>query len=149
MRQRLADRWPFMLAPAVFVILDAGLTLAGQPSEYWADHSVVNEMAPMFNAALRASPWSFVSAIVLWIYGICMLTLAFPRLLALIVSVAFVTGHADAAAGWLLYCFGFSYWTLYWYHPMVAAVIVAVCAYAFRHDAKASRPANCDRSGVL
>ncbi len=133
MKKRFADRWPFILAPTLFVILDAGLTLLGQPHVYWIDHTVTNEMAPMFNTALKASPWAFVAVIFLWTCGIAVLVFALPRILALVVSVTFITGHAEAALGWLFYRFDFSYWTHYWYHPITAVIIVAVCAYAFRN----------------
>ena len=134
MIKHLKQRWFAVLSPAILVAWDAGLTLLGQPKAYWADHSVTNEFAPMFNSALQTSPWAFVAVTILWTCGIALLVLILPRYFALLVSVSFTTGHAAAASGWMLYHFNFGYWSLYWYHPLVSALIVASCTYTLQHE---------------
>ena len=57
LRTRVRERWPAILVPALFVLLDALLTIGGQPPEYWQDRSRVNESSPLFRPASGSAPF--------------------------------------------------------------------------------------------
>lgn len=90
------------LPPILYSLIDNGLTLSGQPAEYWAgDFSRVKEMSPTFHYLLSIHPMAFVAGAFLWICLFATLILLLPETLALIMSIAIVFGHTVGAATWL------------------------------------------------
>jgi hypothetical protein len=98
------------LPPLVLASLDAALTLAGQPPEYWrGDYARVNELSPTFNQLLAIHPLAFVAGFIGWLLAFTCLILLFPRTLALATSIAVAIGHTWGATTWLLYRFDYGY----------------------------------------
>lgn len=92
------------LPPILYCLIDDGLTLIGQPAEYWAgDYSRVNEGSPTFHYLLSIHPMAFVAGAFLWICLFVAILLLLPETLALIMSIAIVFGHTAGAATWLLW----------------------------------------------
>ena len=91
---------PFLL---IFLV-DAGITLAGQPSAYWeGDRQCVNEAFPLFAWGLSNGPWAFALLCLVWllVFG-TLITLA-PFIFSEILSLALVNGHTWGAMTWLVY----------------------------------------------
>ena len=89
--------------PAFVTVVDAGLTLHGQPAAYWHDYSKCNEMFPAFAAMLKIHPAVFLAAVLGWIMAYCLLIRILPQRLSLIVAISFMTGHFFGALTWILY----------------------------------------------
>ena len=94
----------FCLLPVLLTALDYGLTLAGQPKEYWAgDHGQVRETDPIEHALLVYHPLAFVAvnaAITLVFIGLILLT---PRIVAVILSIMTSLLHWAGASTWLIF----------------------------------------------
>ena len=84
--------------------LDDGLTLKGQPAEYWAgNYAKAHEGNPWFYHLLakhRAVFIAWESASILVFTGMILLM---PQTLALTISIAFSLGYLVGASTWLLY----------------------------------------------
>jgi hypothetical protein len=83
------------------VPLDLGLTLWGQPTEYWGGGSAVCENNPLAAQLLLIHPAAFLSAGIAWVALMAWLVTVLPRPAALTVSVAVSQAHAWAAGIWL------------------------------------------------
>lgn len=101
--------WLFLPFLLVFLI-DAGITLANQPGDYWAgDHRIHNEMFALFAWGLAHGPWAFVLVCAAWLLVFGALILLLPRLLAEILSLSLVSGHTWGAMTWLVYQLNLNY----------------------------------------
>ena len=90
-------------APAALIALDVGLTLRGQPPEYWAgQYHTARELNPPACWALRQHPALFAAAGLLWLAAVCALVLLLPRWAARGLALAAVCGHSCGAASWLV-----------------------------------------------
>jgi len=92
------------LPPILFFAVDMGMTLSGQPAEYWAgNYSKFNEVSPALASWLSISPLVFVAGCA----GIAVVTIALvlllPEILALVGSIAGVMGGTYGASTWLIY----------------------------------------------
>lgn len=91
---------PFFL----LFLVDAGITLAGQPAEYWAgNREYANEAFPVFAWGLKNGPWTFVLLCMAWLAMFCALIVFIPHVLSEILSLALVNGHTWGAMTWLAY----------------------------------------------
>src|SRR5262245_1814193 len=98
------------LLPTLLACLDFGLTLGGQPAEYWVgNYSRVNELSPTFHQLLAWHPLALVAGTVLWILIFVSLILLLPQTLALTLSIAVVLGHTLGATSWLIYRIHYGY----------------------------------------
>lgn len=100
------------LPPLILVLLDAVLTLYGQPPRYWqGDYRYVHELSPIFRQLLHIGPGAFLAGTLVWIIAFNALIMLLPDTLALAVSLALVLGHAWGASSWLflLFPYGYSY----------------------------------------
>ncbi len=98
------------LAPVLFCLLDATLTLGGQSAAYWGgNYSAVNEASPTFHHLLRVHPLAYVAGIAVWMAVFVGFLLLVPDTLALIGSIVVTFGHTVGAATWLLWRFAFGY----------------------------------------
>ena len=98
-----------LVAPVVVTLLDMVVTLAGQPSSYWAgSYSTAVEGAPQGKWLLTAHPVLFIVGILVWIalFGAAILVL--PRFFSLVLSLAVTMGHSWGANTWLADLVG--YW---------------------------------------
>jgi hypothetical protein len=83
-------------------VFDVGMTLRGQPAEYWAgDYSRTTEGAPFFRKLFEFHPLAAVAGDCLWASIILIGILLLPELLAVILSIA-VFGHAAGGYTWLV-----------------------------------------------
>lgn len=97
--------------PFALCMLDQGITLFGQTSEYWAgNYSVANEVNPWFNWLLRQHPFAFEAGIIAWVSVFSFIILVLPRRSAMTISIAIVLGHTWGAATWICFVLPFGYW---------------------------------------
>jgi hypothetical protein len=91
------------IGPAIFCLLDGGLTLLGQSDFYWSGkfHEAV-EWNPLALWILRQHPLLFTLSLILWIAIICMLIVSLPSNLARVVALSVQLGHTFGAATWLI-----------------------------------------------
>jgi hypothetical protein len=91
------DRLYLWLPPLVMVPLDLGMTLWGQPQEYWGGAYAVNEGNPLAEQLLLFHPMAFLAAGVAWFALVVGLVTVLPRSAALTISVTVSQAHAWAA----------------------------------------------------
>ena len=97
-RRLIGMALPCLLALA----LDAGLTLRGQPKEYWAgDYSQTTEGAPFHRKLFAIHPAAAVAGYAAWAGILVGLILLLPESLAVVFSIAVVFGHTAGAYTWL------------------------------------------------
>jgi hypothetical protein len=90
-------------APVALIALDVGLTLAGQPPEYWqGQYQTARELNPPARWALSQHPALFAAAGLLWAGAVSALVLRLPRGLARAAALGVVCGHTAGAASWLV-----------------------------------------------
>jgi hypothetical protein len=81
---------------------DIGLTMHGQPAEYWAgDYSQTTEGAPFFRKLYKRHPLVAAAGDVLWAAIILTWILLLPEVLAVILTIAIVFGHTAGGYTWL------------------------------------------------
>jgi hypothetical protein len=99
LRARILGRClPLMLMCA----LDASLTLAGQPTEYWhGKPDAVNEASPVFHHLLAIHPLAFVAGNLVWMGIFVSLILLLSGTMALVATTTVTVGHSYGAATWL------------------------------------------------
>lgn len=98
------DRGRYWLccAPAALIVLDVGLTLRGQPPEYWqGQYHTARELNPPACWALCLHPALFAALGLLWLGAVCALVLRLPRRAARGVALLTACGHTCGAASWL------------------------------------------------
>src|SRR5437870_1110740 len=96
--------------PAAVCLLDAGLTLLGQPDAYWSgrfDRAV--EANPPFLWLLRQHPLYFAAGVLSWLVLSLSLILCLPGDLARAVAFLVHFVHTLGAASWLVGTGGFGY----------------------------------------
>ena len=97
-RRLLGLGLPCLLAFA----FDIGMTLHGQPAEYWrGDYSSTTEGAPFFRKLFAFHPLAAVAGECLWASIVLIGVLLLPELLAIILTIAVVFGHAAGGYTWL------------------------------------------------
>jgi hypothetical protein len=95
------NRFWLCFPPVVLCLLDGGVTLLGQPAQYWAgDYSCANEFNPIFAPILQWHPLAFVAGGTLYMVGFSLVILYFPVKVAVCASFGFSLGHAIGAASW-------------------------------------------------
>jgi hypothetical protein len=97
-RRLLGMGLPCLMALA----LDVTLTMRGQPAEYWAgDYAQTNEGAPFHRKLYAIHPAAAVAGHTVWAGILIGLILLLPEVLAVILAIAVVFGHAAGAYTWL------------------------------------------------
>ena len=112
--------------PLFFNILDAGLTLVGQPSIYWQDHAKALEMAPQFSFLLKINPAAFLIGMCVWAMVWFLLIRLTPTWISLLAALTYCIGHAYGALTWLLYRFEVNYFFLFIYLPVLAFAVILI-----------------------
>lgn len=118
------SRRTWLLAPAAgLCAADVGLTLAGQPAEYWAgDYATAVEVNPVAYALLAVGPGVFVAFAVCWLAVLAAVVLRWPHPLGGWLAVGVAIVHAIGGSSWLAHSGG---WGL-----VAASVYLAVAAQA-------------------
>src|SRR5262249_8949604 len=95
------------LSPAVFCLLDFGLTLHGQPAAYWAGQfGQAVEANPPFLWLLRLHPLGFAAGVLTWLGLLGSLVLLLPEGLARALAFVALVAHTLGAGSWLVHADG-------------------------------------------
>ena len=127
----------YLAIPTLFFLLcDFAITLAGQPSEYWAgDYSHTNEGAPFWRMMLEGGPFMFCVAGIFWMILILTVCLLTPRLLTIWVTSCLTFGHYLGLSSWLLFKFKVYYQALMLL-PLLAGTLVLIAWALFYRSIK-------------
>lgn len=88
----------------ILFLIDAGITLAGQPSAYWAgNRQCVHEVFPLFAWGLSSGLWTFATLCLIWMAMFSLLIVFMPDTLSEIAALALVNGHTWGTMTWLVY----------------------------------------------
>jgi hypothetical protein len=89
--------------PCLFALcLDTGLTLHGQPAEYWAgDYSQTTEGAPFYRRLYAWHPAAAGCGHLIWAGVLGGLLILLPEVLAVVLAIAVVFGHTAGAYTWI------------------------------------------------
>jgi hypothetical protein len=130
--RRFQERWLAVVVPLLFYAADVALTWGKQPPNLTKEN--VYEFNPVVARAMVAGLGSVLLLETVWVLVIVVPVLLLPRLWAVGYSYAWTFGHAAAVMIWLAYPFGygFGYWSLYWYCPIVAFSLLLVGMQMFR-----------------
>jgi len=97
-RRLLGLGLPCLLAFA----FDIGMTMYGQPAQYWAgDYSRTTEGAPFFRKLYEIHPLAAIAGNGLWAAIIVTWILLMPEVVAVILAIAIVFGHTAGGYTWL------------------------------------------------
>jgi hypothetical protein len=121
------DRIYLCLPPLVMVPLDLGLTLWGQPPEYWTGAYATNEGNPLAEQLLLIHPAAFLAAGVAWLALVVGSVTILPRPAALTISVAVSQAHAWAAGIWVRVLLPYRHVFLAALFLASAALVVMAC----------------------
>lgn len=93
----------WLLAPVVVLCAaDMGLTLAGQPPDYWAGNfDTAEEGNPLARPLLVAGPAVFAAAAAVWLAVVASVVLLWGHPAARWVAIAVAVGHAIGGASWV------------------------------------------------
>jgi hypothetical protein len=84
-------------------LLDSGLTLHGQPAQYWAgNYNYTNEGWPLMRRLFMMHPLAVVGGYAVWVGMMFGLLILLPEVIAVILSIAIVFGHTAGAYTWLI-----------------------------------------------
>jgi hypothetical protein len=98
-------RNPFWLAllPIFVCLADVGLTLHGQPVEYWhGDYAAVVEGNPLPRFFMELHPLAFIVLVFVWVAAFTVIILFAPPRWALFACLAIIVGHSIGTASWLV-----------------------------------------------
>jgi hypothetical protein len=101
------------VGPVFFCLLDAFMTLNGQPAAYWnGDYGQVNELNPIARVMLTLHPLAFVILVCVALMVACTLIILLRESLAR--PLAFVPhfGHTIGAASWMAIEWGGTGWVV-------------------------------------
>ena len=132
MRTRFQDRWLAVVVPLLFCVWDVALTLGNQPPDRTAEN--VDEYNPVAAQAMAGGPATMMLLGTVWVLVIVVPILLLPRFWAAGYCYTWVFGHAATSLFWLAYPegYGFGFWSLVWYCPIVAVALTLVGNQMFR-----------------
>jgi hypothetical protein len=144
----VARRFIALCVPYLAVMVaDGGVTLLGQPAEYWrGDRDRVVEWSLTFNDLLRTGPVALVAGLLCVAAMVCVLILLLPRTLAMGTALAAIIGHTWGTATWLPAYFRFSYAQCHLFFICVAFFLSACLNIAW--DPGTDRPLLANRPVV-
>lgn len=123
------DRLYLWLPPLVMGPLDLGMTLWGQPPEYWGGAYTTCEGNPLAEQLLLIHPAAFLAAGVAWLALVVGLVTVLPRPAALTISVAVSQAHAWAAGSWVRVLLPYRHVFLAVLFLASAALVVMACEH--------------------
>ena len=90
------------MPPLVFALVDYGVTMAGQPPEYWnGNFEAAFEGNPLVRWCMTVHPWMFHGLTVLWVIAFTAFILWTPRGLARFGVLAVAFAHAFCIGTWM------------------------------------------------
>ncbi|MFT3781221.1 MAG: hypothetical protein QM790_04330 [Nibricoccus sp.] len=108
------------------MVSDFALTLAGQPTSYWKDHSHPLEGNSLVAWAMRHGPAAVIAGWSVYAALAFALVKLLPGRFGMIAAFTFIFAHFSAASGWLIYIFHVGVTGVYLFSLAVAAMLVAV-----------------------
>jgi hypothetical protein len=108
---RIRNPFWLVLLPIAVCLADVGLTLQGQPTEYWrGNYAEANEGNPLPRLFLEVHPLAFVALVLAWIAGFTAVILLIRRRWAVLVCLVIILGHTVGTLSWLLRNRPFGHW---------------------------------------
>jgi hypothetical protein len=99
------------VGPVFFCLIDAFLTLHGQPAAYWnGDFGQVNELHPIARVMLTQHPLAFVTMVFVALLVACTLIILLRESLARPLAFVVQFGHTIGAASWMVVEWGGKGW---------------------------------------
>ncbi len=129
------NRARLSVGPIACCLLDATLTLAGQPEAYWSgDRLMAMEANPLARVLLHLDPFAFVAGVAAALVLYTALLSLLPDNLARVLAFVIVFAHTIAAGSWLLH------WGAMGYLSAVLLLVVAsrVLAYGWQSDSRST-----------
>ncbi len=98
------------LPPVLMDLVDAGLTLALQPAEYWQSHAAANEASPLWALFLTTGPAAFAASVAAYLALVCACIVLAPKRVSLMISVVVCLWHVAGAWSWTNHFGAAGYW---------------------------------------
>lgn len=117
----------FIAAVLIPSLLDGVITLVGQPSEYWADFSKIDEAAPL--TFLSFGPWVFLLSVLVYTAILAVILYKLPRWVSIGAGIFLCMAHSNGVQGWIAALvvermqYLYDYW---WYISVVYSLIIAL-----------------------
>jgi hypothetical protein len=127
----LERRWWLCIAPAAACVLDAGLTLAYQPADYWAGRfGAVNEVSPIDRWMLLRHPLAFVAWVATWITAFSFAIRYLPTRAGMAVALTLILGNVSGAYSWVSWRVPAGFWVGDGIDLLIAGLVVVTWAKA-------------------
>ena len=116
----------FIAAVLLPSLLDGIITLIGQPGEYWADFSKIDEAAPL--TFLSFGPWAFLLSVIVYTAILAVVLYKLPRWVSIGAGIFLCMAHSNGVQGWVAAIivdkmqFLYEYW---WYISVVYSLVIA------------------------
>ena len=120
--QRIRDPW-FLLPVLFCMFMDAGVSLAFQPSGYWNDPSLAHEGNPTWVVFLAIGPLAFLGAFLVYAAVIALLLLWLRGALQKLLGMCVLLAHSYGAATW---CYVALPDRWYWWGLMALLILEAI-----------------------
>jgi len=133
---------------AFATVVDAVLTLIGQPASYWRNPLSVYEANPISKYSLEHGWWAYAAYILIWIAVPWMIAIRASRLTGWAIAFAFALGGLFGGSNWLFYV-----WRLGLQAPVIYGMLLSflIVRFALKRDHKATSkvlsPNDSQRSG--
>ena len=109
-------------------LMDAAVTLSGQPAAYWtSSYRVVNEANPLSYWFLTMHPVVFVLYSIYVLLIVCLLIIALPEIASKTISVFYTIGSAKAIYYWMVGTLHKGFWV----SNLLLIIPAIVLVYAF------------------
>lgn len=94
----------WLIVPAwIAFAIDVGLTLRGQPADYWnGQYDLALEFNPLARPLLVAGPWVFAGAALAGAIGLSLIVVLWRHPLANLAAAIFAVSHAIGGCSWLV-----------------------------------------------
>jgi len=127
------DDWLF-LAVVPAILIDAALTLAGQPVAYWLyDPAAIHEAGPLAGIALALGPLAFAAFVAFWLALVFAAIRLSPYPLNIFFSLFLLLAHTGAADRWmrviLLYGIELKTDTIWWAYRLLDLLMAGWAAF--------------------
>jgi hypothetical protein len=107
----------------VVMLMDAIITLIGQPPSFWKDPGTVNEHDPLVRFFLARGVLAYAIGGLLYICGSLYIASVVPRPFGLAILFYVLLGHFWGATSWMVYGFQFGYVLINLFQVSVAVLI--------------------------
>lgn len=120
---------------AVVMLLDAWLTVLGQPDHYWENHTKCDELNPLGNVILSTHPNCFILLFGVWVLLILFLATRLPEPLDITVILLALGGHVWGSSCWVPSAFAeytgveANFWCFRLSYIAVIAAVAIFCVF--------------------